>query len=297
MNDLIKKFLVSEKGPLAGEQIQGISSVSGGSIHQAWCLRLNSGKKLFAKTSTSDALPLFEFEAQGLQALRHFADSTWLQVPKPLACKKNGNLSVLLLPWINLGNGNQGSLGTGLGHLHHASSNKNPGSFGWETNGYIGSGPQPKGWSDNWGDYFVQFRLIPQLNLASQWGLKLSEVESLLSFLRVFLNAHKPVPSLVHGDLWSGNSGVAVNGKGVILDPAVWWADREVDLAMTRLFGGYSKDFYNSYQNVWPLSPSSKERIDIYNLYHLLNHANIFGGSYQTLCLSSIKKLKSLMIG
>ncbi len=109
-----------------------------------------------------------------------------------------------------------------------------------------------------------------------------------------FLQEHNPVPSLVHGDLWSGNASTTKDGKGIIFDPAVYWADREVDLAMTKLFGGFSNEFYVAYKNTWPLNESAKRRVNIYNLYHLLNHANMFGGSYANQCFSSINQLKEL---
>ena len=111
----------------------------------------------------------------------------------------------------------------------------------------------------------------------------------------ILLDQHNPNPALVHGDLWSGNASIQSNGKAVIFDPAVWWADREVDLAMTRLFGGFSNEFYVGYESIFPIEESAKKRIDIYNLYHLLNHANIFGGSYKNQCLSSLKKLSNII--
>ena len=105
------------------------------------------------------------------------------------------------------------------------------------------------------------------------------------------LNSFSTVPSLVHGDLWCGNAAVDEQGRGVLFDPASWWADREVDLAMTRLFGGFSDAFYEGYESIWPLPESAKFRVEIYNLYHLINHANIFGGSYKQQAISTLKNL------
>ena len=119
--------------------------------------------------------------------------------------------------------------------------------------------------------------------------------KELLQYLINFLDQHDPQPSLVHGDLWSGNAAIQLNGKGVIFDPATWWADREVDIAMTRLFGGFSSTFYKEYENIWPLQEGSKKRIDIYNLYHIINHANMFGGHYKQQGLYLLKNLKNII--
>jgi len=147
-----------------------------------------------------------------------------------------------------------------------------------------------------WGDAFVTLRLIPQLQLATNWGLDLDELEPLLAATRVWLDQHQPLPCLVHGDLWGGNASVLADGRGALIDPACWWADREVDLAMTCLFGGFSSRFYEGYQKEWPLDPNYEGRIDVYNLYHLLNHANLFGGGYQKQCLTAINAMRSMLL-
>jgi fructosamine-3-kinase len=100
----------------------------------------------------------------------------------------------------------------------------------------------------------------------------------------------------VHGDLWGGNASVLADGRGALIDPACWWADREVDLAMTRLFGGFSTSFYDGYQQEWPLDANYQDRIDVYNLYHLLNHANLFGGSYEKQCLTALSAMRSMLL-
>ena len=121
----------------------------------------------------------------------------------------------------------------------------------------------------------------------------LNDFEDLLVHLSSYLNFHCPKISLVHGDLWSGNCASTENGLGSLYDPSCYWADREVDISMTKLFGGFSKEFYKGYETIWPLEKSYKDRIEIYNLYHLLNHANIFGGSYKENTLKTLKDLSS----
>ncbi len=296
MDSLLREVLSGKEGPLAGETITKISSVAGGCIHQAWRLELKNGTDFFCKTASLEAFPMLEFEKEGLKGLKKFADPTWLEVPHPIALEKTNNTAFLLMPWLNLSSGDQGSLGTGLALLHKKSSENNLGKFGWGSDGFIGSGPQPKGWGTQWGNFFVNLRLIPQIQIANQWGLEIEPIRPLLQFLISFLESHHPLPSLVHGDLWSGNSAINSDGRGILFDPAIWWADREVDLAMTRLFGGYSREFYESYSKIWPLGALAEKRIEVYNLYHLLNHANLFGGSYKNQCISTIKRLNDLLL-
>ena len=291
MKDILLQDLTSQDGPLFGEKIISISSVSGGCIHEAWHIRTELGKQFFVKTNSSKAFSRLEFEADCLNALGEFADEHLLLIPKPLALKQFTSNSVLLLPWLNLINGDQSNLGEGLASLHKASNSQNPKKFGWAKDGFIGSEIQKGGWEADWGECFVNLRLLPQLKNASKWGLHSSTYEKLIVKIIPFLNEHNPQPSLVHGDLWSGNSGIQINGKGVMFDPASWWADREVDIAMTKLFGGFSDSFYQGYNKIWKIEKGSEKRRDVYNLYHIINHANIFGDSYIGQCLALIKKL------
>ena len=295
MQELLQKALIKSKGPFSNASIEQIDSVSGGCIHKAWRLQLNDGQQLFAKTTTSSEFPKLKFEASGLRALQQFVDKELIKIPEPLILEQLGNSSVLLLPWLEIGIGDQELLGKGLAKLHKSSTAENLGKFGWGVDGFIGSKAQLGGWTDNWGECFVNLRLIPQLKLGEKWGINISNLQTLFIGLRIFLEEHEPMPALVHGDLWGGNAAVQRNGKGVIFDPAIWWADREVDLAMTKLFGGFSHQFYSAYEKEFPLSPYSDKRVDIYNLYHLLNHANMFGGSYKNECFSKLEHLKKII--
>ena len=284
LNKLIESIL--------GSKLKTITAVSGGCIHQSWKLELEDTQVYFAKTTDLRKVGMLVFEAEGLKVLRHFANNSQITVPKVIAMTQSKTMSILIMPWLHIVSNNQSLLGKGLASLHKNSIKNNPGKFGWQNDGYIGSNPQSAGWIDNWGECFVKLRLLPQLNLASKWGINILENKKLISGLCILLNEHQPEPTIVHGDLWSGNCGMDPEGRGILIDPAVWWADREVDIAMSKLFGGFTEDFYKGYESVFPLSNSSRERIEIYNLYHLLNHANMFGGSYITQCLSVLKNIR-----
>jgi len=295
MEALLLEQIIGSKGPLAGKNVKDVNSVSGGCIHDAWCIAFNNGEKVFVKTTSIKNFEMLSFEAIGLSSLQNFAEDSLLSTPKPLTIQKLETHSILIMPWVDFSQGNAINLGRGLALLHKASKENHNGSFGWGNDGFIGLGPQPKGWEESWGECFINLRLIPQIKIAKKWGLRLIELKKFLSNIKSYLNKHHPEPSLVHGDLWQGNAGIDQSGRGVIFDPAVWWADREVDISMTRLFGGFSKDFYDGYDEVWPLTSSWIERIDIYNLYHLINHANLFGGSYEEQCIESIKRISRLV--
>tara|TARA_Y100001968_G_C19253953_1_gene665820 strand:+ start:63 stop:962 length:900 start_codon:yes stop_codon:yes gene_type:complete len=295
MNNLLKEELIGLNGPLSGKTILNYQSVSGGCIHDSWKLLLEDGEELFIKANTPEAFPLLKFEAECLCSLRNFADKEFLVVPQPLAIQKLESFSILLMPWLNLSGTDQSLLGKGLAILHKNSAQYSEGKFGWGSDGFIGSNSQPAGWRSNWGECFVELRLFPQLVLAKSWGLEITSFVKNKAALVQFLNNHNPLPCLVHGDLWSGNAFVQFDGKGVLIDPATWWADREVDIAMSKMFGGYSIGFYKSYEEIWPLEKNIEQRIDVYNFYHLLNHANLFGGTYKEKSISSMQKIEALL--
>ncbi len=286
----IRKF----QTPVIGEPVIEVKPISGGCIHDAWRLKLHSGKQLFAKTCQKENFAMLEFESSCLTALNKVIDENFLKVPKPIITEKLDSIGILLMPWFSLKEGSEKKLGKGLAMLHQESSKAIQESFGWEKNGFIGYNLQIRGWEKSWGKCFVNLRLRPQFNMAFKWGLDFP-LKEFSSKLIEYLDTHNPKPSLVHGDLWRGNAAVTATGEGVIYDPAVWWADREVDLAMTHLFGGFSKDFYDSYQEIWPMPENYIDRIDIYNLYHVLNHANLFGGNYKNQSLSLLEKINTFL--
>jgi protein-ribulosamine 3-kinase len=155
--------------------------------------------------------------------------------------------------------------------------------FGFAQNNFIGTTPQPNAWKDNWPDFWREHRLGFQLRLAAQngYGGQLQSLgEKLSDALPAFFAGYTPQPSLLHGDLWSGNHAYLQDGTPTIFDPATYYGDRECDIAMTELFGGYPADFYAAYRAAYPLDAGYATRRDLYNLYHILNHANLFGGGY-----------------
>jgi fructosamine-3-kinase len=265
------------------ETLLGATPVGGGCIHSSWRLRLASGRQLFAKTNTAERLPLLQAEMEGLRSLAAWAQPP-LQLPQPLALTIQEGQAVLVLSWldINAGAGSSagwGQLGEGLARLHRASASGNGGrGYGLEHNNFIGLSPQRNGWQRDWARFFRSERLEPQLAWAAAAGQPLPGAERLLELLPQWLNGHGAEPVLVHGDLWSGNAALLQGGAGALFDPACHWADREVDLAMAQLFGGFPAAFFAGYEAHWPLPPGASERKRIYNLYHLLNHANLFGG-------------------
>jgi fructosamine-3-kinase len=155
-------------------------------------------------------------------------------------------------------------------------------TFGWERQNTIGSTPQINTWTADWTEFWVKHRLGYQLQLAQQRGGHFPKQDQLLNLIPDLLAGHTPQPSLVHGDLWSGNAAVTQTGEPVIFDPATYVGDREVDLAMTELFGGFPAAFYQGYNQVFPLDEGYQQRKPLYNLYHVLNHFNLFGGSYES---------------
>jgi fructosamine-3-kinase len=163
------------------------------------------------------------------------------------------------------------AMGRMLAALHRKTAER----FGWASDNWIGLAPQTNGWSEDWIAFWRERRLAPQLERA---GLA-SKAAPLLERLERFFPGYRPVPSLLHGDLWRGNAGFTPEGP-VIFDPAVYYGDREADLAMTELFGGFPRAFYAAYEDAWPLDSGYTRRKRLYNLYHLLNHLNLFGASY-----------------
>ena len=293
MEELIQKALSRSNKVSNNSLIEKIIPVGGGCIHQAWCIHFENGKRVFAKSNHIDNINMFKFERECLSVLKKFTNNSYICVPKTLDLISYQNISILFLEWIDLKQCQQNVLGKGLALLHKSSSEWSKKNFGWEEEGFIGSNTQIKGWNRNWGEFFVNYRLRPQLIQAKAWGVRVDDHEDVLKYLSSYLNDHHPKISIVHGDLWSGNCGTSKNDLGSIYDPASYWADREVDISMTKLFGGFNSEFYKGYEEIWPLDKFSRDRTDIYNLYHLLNHANIFGGSYKENSLRILKDLRS----
>jgi fructosamine-3-kinase len=205
-----------------------------------------------------------------------------IRVPTPICYGVVGEQAYLVLEWLQLGQGTSAAweaMGQQLAALHQV---KVADAFGWERHNTIGSTPQINTWTANWVDFWVNQRLGYQLQLAQRRGGQFPKQDQFLNLIPGLLTGHTPQPSLVHGDLWSGNAAVTQTGEPVIFDPATYVGDREVDLAMTELFGGFPAAFYRGYNQAFPLDEGYQQRKPLYNLYHVLNHFNLFGGSYES---------------
>ncbi len=252
-------------------------SAGGGSINECYAWRCGA-ERLFVKLGTPGARTAFEAESLGLAELTR---ARAIRVPRVIACGKTEAAAFLALEWIEAGVADaccEQRLGAGLAALHALSAAR----FGFAHDNLIGRTPQLNGWTSNWAEFFRDRRLRPQLALAAQRGHdSLAELGArLLERVPALLGGHQPRASLLHGDLWGGNWFASLQGEPVIFDPAVYYGDREADLAMTRLFGGFGSSFYQAYNAAAPLGPGWQVRSELYNLYHVLNHANLFGAAY-----------------
>ncbi|NJM18071.1 MAG: fructosamine kinase family protein [Richelia sp. SL_2_1] len=261
-----------------GEQFQTQQrrSVSGGCINQGYSIT-DGVRTYFVKLNQASQIAMFAAEALGLQQMY---DTNTIRVPKPVCHGVAGNSCYIVLEWLEMGRGNNKSsedMGRKLAQLHRKSLSE---KFGWDMNNTIGSTPQINTWTDDWVEFFTKHRLGYQFQLAKRRGGSFPQAEELLCAIPELLAGHKVQPSLVHGDLWGGNAGFTVDGEPVIFDPAIYYGDREVDIAMTEVFGGFSAAFYQGYEQVFPLDDGYERRKTLYNLYHILNHFNLFGGGY-----------------
>jgi fructosamine-3-kinase len=235
--------------------------------------------KLFVKTADHSRLSMFEAEAEGL---RELARTGAIRVPKVEKVGIENGQAFISMERIERSHRESADakLGEQLAQLHRATSTH----FGWHRENTIGLTPQKNDACDNWIVFFRERRLRYQLDLL---GIQ----TPLLDRLEPLFCGHDPQPSLLHGDLWGGNWFTASTGEPVIFDPACYYGDREADIAMTYLFGGFGSAFYAAYEAAWPLNEGHHRRRDLYNLYHVLNHANLFGGGYLRQARELIEKL------
>jgi fructosamine-3-kinase len=269
--------------------IANTKSVSGGCINQGY--RVSSkDRTYFVKLNDVSKVEMFAAEALGLKQI--YATKT-ITVPQPVCWGIAANSSYLVLQWLDLGGGSNQSwteMGRQLAAMHRVGTSKD---FGWERNNTIGSTPQINTWMDNWADFFAEQRIGYQLKLAKRRGGNFPESNRVVDLVRNKLTERQPQASLVHGDLWSGNAAMSSDGTPIILDPATYYGDRETDLAMTELFGGFPTAFYHGYNEAWELDSGYRQRKSIYNLYHVLNHFNLFGGGYANQAQTIIQRLIS----
>jgi fructosamine-3-kinase len=279
----LAETLALEVAPQPAQRLQG------GCINETFRWETSSGA-LFLKIGSPKAREAFAAEAAGLGEL---ARAQAVRIPRVRALGSTRSAAYLALEWIDFGSCTHRSealLGEQLADQHRVSSAR----FGWERDNTIGSTPQRNDWSSDWIEFFRERRLRVQLDLARRNGHagRLQERGArLLELMGAYFSSYRPMPSLLHGDLWGGNWGTDSAGAPVIFDPAVYYGDREADIAMTSLFGGFSDAFYTAYQGSWPLDPAAGTRRTLYNLYHVLNHLNLFGGSYAEQASSMIDHL------
>ena len=272
------KFVVKEVRPLGG-----------GCINETYCVT-SADQQYFVKLNASNRLQMFEAEAAGLEEI--YKTNT-LRVPQPICFDRNDGKAWLVLEYLEMNGSHrakQAELGAGLAAMHRIHAKQ----FGWVRDNTIGLTPQVNDVSTDWVYFWRHHRLGYQLDLAKSNGYtgKLQNSgEQLMACLGDFFGAEQPTASLLHGDLWGGNYGFSDAGLPVLFDPAVYYGDREADIAMTELFGGFSNEFYSAYEHDYSLDSGYNTRKILYNLYHVLNHLNLFGGNYLSQAQRMISQL------
>jgi fructosamine-3-kinase len=258
--------------------LEKISAIGGGCINETYHIQGND-QHYFVKLNKASSLLMFEAEAMGLKEIQN---SHALRVPDPKCSGHNDFHAWLVLEYLELtdtANQHAEALGSGLAGMHRTFSAQ----FGWIRDNTIGSTLQKNDRSSDWIHFWRYNRLGHQLQLAKTNGYQgklQTQGERLMADLELFFTGSRINASLLHGDLWSGNYSFNSAGQPVLFDPAVYYGDREADLAMTELFGGFPAQFYASYQDAYPLDAGYRTRKTLYNLYHVLNHLNLFGGGY-----------------
>jgi fructosamine-3-kinase len=252
--------------------------VSGGSIHGAWELA-DGDRRFFVKTNLVDSMPMFAAEAFGLETL---SKAAVVPTPTIVATGRTEAEAFLVLEYLELAPLDQAggtALGKALARLHRSTAD----AFGWTEDNFIGATPQRNTWHVSWPYFFGEYRLRPQLEFALGNGIDktlAAKGAAVIERIGGLFVDYRPLPSLLHGDLWSGNAAQRSDGSVVIFDPACYYGDRETDIAMSELFGGFPTSFHAAYRAEWPLDSGYESRKPLYNLYHILNHFNLFGSAY-----------------
>lgn len=269
--------------------IQNNQSVGGGCINPAFKVTDN-GQSYFIKTNDASYAYMFEAEAE---ALREMAASKTVRVPEPVCYGVYGGQCYVVMEHLELGgSADMPGFGRQLAEMHRVTADR----FGWHIDNTIGATAQSNIQSDDWIEFWREQRLGFQLELAARngYGGELQRLgERLLADTPALFVNHDTRPSMLHGDLWGGNYGGLRDGTPVIFDPAFYYGDREADLAMTTLFGGFGRQFYSAYNEAWPLDRGYEVRKTFYNIYHIINHLNMFGGGYHGQAISMIERVLS----
>lgn len=287
----VESIIAEQTGQAA--KISRQSMAGGGCINNAAMIELDDGRRFFIKSNPNPLPHLFQREVEMLEALVK-ADA--IRVPKPLGAsgEDDGAMPFIVMEYIESGPQKPDffeTFGRQFALLHRKTKSER---YGFEHDNYIGATPQPNGWKDDWVEFWREHRLGFQLDLARRNGYSDSAMERLgnqvMERLEELIGEPDEPACLLHGDLWGGNYLSDENGEPVLIDPAAYYGRREADIAMTLVFGGFNSRFYSAYEEVWPLAPGSQERLDMYKLYHLLNHLNVFGTSYYGSCISILQR-------
>ena len=261
--------------------------IGGNGSVSVWSLAIGPAR-FFVKVAAPEQADMLSAEIEALAALR---EAGAVRVPQAYASGEAEDAAFVALEWLEIVDGGRdAALGRALAALHATHGAR----FGWHRDNHIGLTPQQNAWSDDWAAFFRERRLAPQLALAARngYGGRLQrDGERLLDAVAVLLDGHRPAPSLLHGDLWAGNAARLADGTPVVFDPATYCGDREADLAMTELFGGFGADFYDAYAEAAPLPPGYPQRRTLYNCYHVLNHLNLFGAPYRARAEAMVAEL------
>jgi len=281
----IEEHITSSTGK--GFRISINAGTGGGCINTS-CRISDGGQQYFVKINHARYADMFEAETQGLHEM---AASRTIKVPEPVCFGEADDQSYIVMEYLALtGRADAVVLGQRLAAMHAITADR----FGWYRDNTIGSTRQRNNPAPDWVDFWREYRLGFQLQLAQEkgYGGKLQQLGSrLLSDFPVLFNSYHPGPSMLHGDLWSGNFDGLSDGTPVIFDPAFYYGDREADIAMTTLFGGFSPDFYAAYNEVMPLDEGYAVRKQFYNIYHIINHLNIFGGGYEAQAINMMQRV------
>jgi len=270
--------------------VQNLTGSPHGVLNQCFIFETDKGK-FFVKVNGKNDLAMYEAEANGLKSLK---ETHTLRVPVPHYWAAEGDHSFLIMEYIQLKHhtpSSQQTLGRLLAKMHLV---KGPGKFGYEIDNTIGTTPQINTWNDNWVEFFLTNRLEFQLRLLERTVGDteiLRKGEKFIEQYSAFFEGLEVVPSLLHGDLWSGNTAADEQGEPVIYDPAVYYGHHEADFGILLLFGGFSQEFHEAYREIIPMAPGFEERQLGYQLYHYLNHYNLFGSSYRPSCMQILSRL------
>mgnify|MGYP000582617875 CR=1 FL=1 len=284
----IEKKIAESSGTVVDVSVR--ESAIGGSINQSFMLK-GPDKGYFVKLNQAHREDMFSAE---YEALNEIQSTQTVRVPRPYCFGVVDNDAFIAMELLSIGGNDRAGasrLGQELASMHRVTQSQ----FGWHRNNTIGSTLQENSWMEDWGQFWLHRRLLIQLALAAEngFGGSLQRRGDKLAEKTTQFFDHNPDASLLHGDLWSGNFSILKQGGPAIYDPALYYGDRETDIAMSELFGGFSADFYRVYHEVYPLNSGYSTRKILYNLYHILNHLNLFGSSYLHQAEDMIERLLS----